>query len=30
MHDFVLVSLFLALILSPCLVAMFRHDEDEC
>ena len=30
MQDMVLLSAFLTLVLSPCILTMFRRDEDEC
>ena len=29
MHDLVFAACFVAMVLSPCLVTMFREDEEE-
>ena len=29
MHDILLAATFVAMVLSPCLVTMFRRDDEE-
>jgi hypothetical protein len=30
MHDLLLAATFVAMVLAPCAVTMFRSDEEEC
>lgn len=30
MHDLLLAATFVAMVLAPCVVTMFRTEEEEC